>query len=468
MRSVVIMKKSRKDKVDIVSDVRNIIEDELEEISNHGTSSLKSSNGTHNSDFLTNNMVSINKNQKLMLLKMLKKLFKILYQSPEITELRNKLKTLKHIKTFVVQTVKPSIHVNTVKTADNSFICPITRKIHDNILEMILFTLLSHANVHVKAQIKESKSMLLLYYEVGNTETFPSIHDLFMNRGCLSKSLSLFETKLKIFTQAKVARKISKQSSELDRLVRRVGFTPEETLKLAKLLDNQGFFCQKENIGRPELFQYRLLRAIIQNVFAFETLTCDTLPALMPRYTRDLISPIPKFKGLNFLKPEYFNNGSMANPTFRKYYSKFEEKFEKIIAKNALFRSKPLGVPLKFEDILVESEGEIDYDLENACVSGQLATNPNLRVEEKLIIALYNKQYQKLLFHLDAVQQSALFAFFPGPVLSFPAQVCRSCIDLLQNDPLLPWMASFLAILRLAETIKKSDFEEMIAMCTSS
>lgn len=402
-----------------------------------------------------------------MLLKMLKKLFKIIYQSPEITELRNKLKTLRNLKTVVVHTVKPSVHVNTTKTADNSFICPITRKIHDNVLEMILFTLLSHSNVHVKAQIKESKSLLLLYYEVGNSETFPSIHEAFMSGASLSKSLNLFETKLKIFTQAKVARKISKQNPELDRLVRRVGFTSEETLKLAKLIDNQGFFCQKENIGRPELFQYRLLRALIQNVFIFESLTCDTLLELMPKYRRDLISPLPKFKGLNFLKPEHFTNGSMANTTFRKFYAKFEDKFEKIIKKNALFRSRPLGVPIKFEDVLVESEGEIDYDLENACVAGQLSTNPNLRIEEKLIISLYNKQYQKMLLQLDAVQQSALFSFYPGPVLSFPAQVCRTCIDLLQGDPLLPWMSGFLALLRLADTIKKGDFEEMIAMCAS-
>lgn len=459
-------KKSRKEKQPI-NVAAFIAEDELEENSKQESSSVKSSDGSQISEYLQQPLATIGKGQKIMLMKMLKKLFKILYQSPEITDLRNKLKNVRQIKTFVVHTNRPAVQVITGRAAENSYTCPITKKIHDNVLEMILFTVLAHAEVHVKAQIKDGKNLLILYYEVGNWETFPSLKKPCYNPMPISKSLSLFETKLKIFTQAKVARKITKQSSELDRLVRRIGFTQEESLKLAKTGEQDGFYSNKQNIGRPELFQYRLLRALVQNIFIFESITSDTLLALMPEYSRDMISPLPKFKGLNFIKPEHFSNGNMSHGIFKKYYAKFEEKFEKLIQKTALFRSRPLGVPLKFEDVLVESEGEIDYELENHCVASQLATNPNLTIEEKLIMALYNRQYQTLLQFLDFTQQSALFCFYPGSVLTFPAQVCRSCIEILQGDHLLASMGAFLTLLRLADTISQSDFEDMIAMCSN-
>ena len=453
-------KKSRKD----TAQIGNLILDEDEEETSKRSSSVHSSNASHMSEMLGPYLIGINKSQKLMLMKMMKKLFKILYQSPEITELRNKLKLIKQIKTYLVHVSKPSIQVQMLKINDSNFTCPVTKKVYDNILEMILFTVLSHSDVHVKAQIKD-KGMLILYYEVGNHETFPSVkQEGFFNPPTITKSLSLFETKLKIFTQAKVARKMLKQSAELDRLVRRIGFTAEETIKLSKV-EGTGFFAQKSNIGRPELFQYRLLRALIQNIFIFETLTCDTIPNLMPKYTRNLVSPLPKFKGLNFLKPENFTNGNLNYPTFKKIYQKFHDKFERIIQKNALFRSKPLGEPLKFEDVLVESEGEIDYELENNCVAHQLATNPNITIEEKLIICLYNRYYQRFLLAIDHCQQSALFCFYPGSVLNFPAQVCRACIDSLQDDPLLPYIPGILTILRLGDLISQGDFEELTAMC---
>ena len=129
---------------------------------------------------------------------------------------------------------------------------------------MILFTVLSHHDVHVKAQLRD-KGILVLYYEVGNSTTFPYVDPEkgFYSQFSVSKSLSLYETKVKVISQAKISRKITNQPNELERLAKRIGFSKQEISKLINGNEITDLFADKQNLSRPELLQYRMLRALL-------------------------------------------------------------------------------------------------------------------------------------------------------------------------------------------------------------
>lgn len=411
------------------------------------------------------------KHLKMMQMRMMGLLFKILYQAPEISTLRSKLKEIKHLKITIVNLVSCTSYTTCYKPGENNYVCPLTKKVYDNILEMLLFVMMSHHEVSVKAQFKDrDKTMLLLYYEVGNSITFPHIEAPagFKCHESISKSLSLMDLRFKVLSQSVVSRHINKGTGEFERLIKRMGFLPQMVQQIYQNPDAYNFYTKKENMSRPESFQFRLLRALIQNIFIFERVTCDTMIRLLPTYKRGMISPIPKLKAFNFLKGDLASSSSITAKTFRKVYSKLAELFDKVNKKNTLYHSFPLGEPLKFEDILVESEGELDYELENSIVMKQIAKNPNILPEESLVVYLYQRRYQYLLNKLDHLQMSALFCFFPGNVSSFSAQAARDCLDLLAGEPYLRGaFASILMILRVNNNLTQSEFEEMMALTVS-
>lgn len=405
---------------------------------------------------------------KMMQMRMMNLLFKILYQAPEISTLRSKLKEIKQLKITVVNLITCTSYTTVYKPVENNYVCPLTKKVYDNILEMLLFAVMSHHEVTVKAQFKDrDKTMLLLYYEVGNSITFPHVDSSagFKCNESVSKSLSLMDLRFKVLSQSVVSRHIIKGTGEFERLIKRMGFQPQMVQQIYQNPDAYNFYTKKENMSRPESFQFRLLRALIQNIFIFERVTCDTMIRLLPTYKRGMLSPIPKLKAFNFLKGDLASSSSITSKTFRRVYSKLAEQFEKVNKRNTLYHSFPLGEPLKFEDILVESEGELDYELENSIVIKQISKNPNILPEESLVLYLYQRRYQFLLNKLDHLQMSALFCFFPGNVSSFAAQAARDALDLLAGEPYLRGaFASILMILRVNSNITQAEFEEMLAL----
>ena len=70
--------------------------------SSKNDSSVNSSPDSDVSELAMPSFIPLNKVQKMMLMRMMKRLFKILYQSPEITEMRNRLKQIKSIRTIIV------------------------------------------------------------------------------------------------------------------------------------------------------------------------------------------------------------------------------------------------------------------------------------------------------------------------------------------------------------------------------
>ena len=86
---------------------------------------------------------------------------------------------------------------------------------------------------------------------------------------------------------------------------------------------------------------------------------------LFPKHTRGKISPIVKFRGINFLKKDVFAGGKVSYSLYKQTYKKFSRKFDKVMEQNTLYHSYPLGDKLTFEELLIESEAEITYDLEN-------------------------------------------------------------------------------------------------------
>jgi hypothetical protein len=409
---------------------------------------------------------------KLMQKRMMILLFKILYQTPDISILRSKLKEVKQLKITIVNIVACTSSTTVYKPADKNYMCPLTKNVYDNILEMLLNPILSHHEISVKAQFKDrDKTMLMLYYEVGNSVTFPHVDSPagFKCQESIIDSLSLMELRFKVLSQSLVSRQINTGTVEFERLIKRMGFLPQMVQHIYHNPDLYNFYSKKDNMGRPESFQFRLLRAMIQNIFIFEKITCDTLIRLLPTYKRGMISPIPKLKAFNFLKGENATGSTVSSRTFRKVYSKLAEQFDKATKKNTLYHSFPLGEPLKFEDILIESEGELDFELENSIVMKQISKNPNILPEESLVLYLYQRRYQFLLNKLDHLQMSALFCFFPGNVSSFAAQAARDCLDLLAGEPYLRVaFSSILMILRVNGNLTQSDFEEMLALTVSA
>ena len=424
-----------------------------------------------NPDAVEFKLSAIPKHQKMMQMKMMRLLFKILYQTPEISILRSKLKEVKQLKITVLNLVTCTSTTTTHKPAENQYICPLTNKVYDNLLEMLLFVMLSHHEVGVKAQFKDrDKTTLMLYYEVGNSVTFPHMDPLkgFKCNEPIANSLSLMELRFKILSQSIVSRCITKGTQEFERLIKRMGFNPQMVQHIYQNPEMYDFYQKKENMSRPECFQFRLLRALIQNIFIFERITCDTVIRMLPMYRKGMISPIPKLKAFNFLKSEGSHGSSVTAKTFRKVYSKLADQFDKVNKKNTLYHSFPLGEPLKFEDILVESEGELDFELENSIVMKQISKNPNILPEESLVVYLYQRRYQFLLNKLDHLQMSALFCFFPGNVSSFAAQAARDSLDLLAGEPYLKGtFASILMILRLNGNLTQAEFEELLALTVS-
>lgn len=409
---------------------------------------------------------------KLMLKKMMLKLYKILCQTPEVSDLRSRLKCVKQVKTVVFNLQKPSMQTLYAKTpAEPSFTCPVTLKVYDNVLDMLVITVLSHHDVHIKAQLRD-KGVLILNYEVGNSNTFPALgpQHRFLHLTPTSKALSIYETKIKVFARTKIWKNLSKQPAELDRLAKRIGFSADELKRFSQ--DGQGasFFAKKGNAGRPELFQYRLLRALVQNIFAFEPLTSDTVPDLLPAYSKALINPIVKFKSMNFFNKTVLGSASIPYSVYKKVHSKYAQRFEALVGRNNLFHSYPLGQPLKFEELLVDSECELDYALPEHLLVKTLAFNPNINAAERLIITLYTKTFHKLLSHYDYLNATCLIAHYPLPISTFPGQVMRHICDLLQGTvkkQMAGAVGAVCGVLRLSNVLPQTDYEEVMAWAAS-
>ena len=405
--------------------------------------------------------------QRIMLKKMMLKLYKILCQTAEISDLRLRLKSTKQIKMVIVNLVKPSVQTKVVKIQEPAFTCPITQRVYDNLLDMLVITQLSHHDVHIKAQIRE-KGLTVLNYEIGNSNTFPSLgpESHYLHPTKITSALSIYETKVKVFARAKIAKNISKSPLELDRLMKRVGFTQSEQERFSKSGQGQDFFSNRMNHGRLELFQYRLLRALIQNMFPFELLTSDTLIGLSPYYDRNNLNPIVKFKAMNFFNKTISSSGNIPSNVYKKSLAKYSRKFDALVEKNNVFRSFPIGHSLQFNDLLVDSEYELDYSLPEHLQMKTLATNPNLTSAERLVIILYNKTFNSMLQKYDHLGASCLISMYPLPVSTFPGQIMKYMCDRLQGDikkQMAGAVQAVCSILRLAGFLNQMDFEEVMA-----
>lgn len=448
----------------------------------HLSHSFKSSSDSEASEFKQLEMVPISRTQRFMLKRMMKILLKMVSQLPELVDLRKRLRSVKTLRTTLVNVSRPSMETTLTKITEKSCTCPVSNKIYDSIFEMIIFSIMNFHDLHIKAQLKD-QTVLSLYYEVKNSDTFPCLgpKNHFLLTTPIPDCLDLYETKMKILSLARLGRNLPKSGKEFDSLTRRVSFTTDELERLEREPSENNFCTNETLFSKPELFQFRLIRALIQNIFAFEKITNDTLEPLFPTYRRDLLSPINKLKSMNFLKKHHFNQGNLSHGTYRKILAKYQQKFEKICKENELFRSNPMGAPLTFDDMLIESEGEIDYEVENNAVSRQLKMNPNLLPEEKLCILLYNKAYQGLLSKIDHLGQSGLFALYPGSVSTFPARACYQCIERLamlgkssstEGEPpknkFRLTFRSIVYVLRLGGQITNKDFENLTGLLGTS